>query len=122
MPPQGAFRHGCQLDQFRNPDLRCIIFIQITDDPGNIQRFDGGKKAVFKIHILSEKQKNLQGIQPVRVTLTAPDGRKTEVFTSAENGTALFTYLPGRNEPAGKWKLEAEELASGIKTIHEWTK
>ena len=87
-----------------------------------VPTFRAGKKAVFKIHILSEKQKNLQGIQPVRVTLTAPDGRKTEVFTSAENGTALFTYLPGRNEPAGKWKLEAEELASGIKTIHEWTK
>ena len=87
-----------------------------------VPTFRAGEKAVFKIHVLNGKQKKLQGIQPIRVTLTDPNGKKTEVFTSAENGSAIFTYLPGNNEPAGKWKLQAEELASGIKTFHQWTR
>ena len=57
----------------------------------------------------------------MRLVLTNPKGKKIEVFTSAKDGIAKFSYLPGINEPKGKWKLEAEELASGMKTAREWT-
>ena len=88
----------------------------------NIPTFQAGKKAVFKISVLNGKQKQLKGIQPIRVLLTMPNGQKMEQFISAKNGSAEFVYVPGQNEPNGKWKLEAEELASGTKTVREWTR
>ena len=87
---------------------------------GRIPTFTARKPAVFEIAVLNSKQQKLNGIQPVRVVLTKPDGGKTEHFTSAVNGTASFTFIPAGNEPAGPWKLEAEELASGTKTVQSW--
>ena len=87
----------------------------------NIPVFKAGEYAFFNISILNAKQQKLKGVQPVRLVLTNPKGKKTEVFTSAKDGIVKFSYLPGINEPNGKWKLEAEELASGMKTAREWT-
>ena len=87
----------------------------------NIPVFKAGEYAFFNISILNAKQQKLKGVQPVRLVLTNPKGKKIEVFTSAKDGIAKFSYLPGINEPKGKWKLEAEELASGMKTAREWT-
>ena len=89
---------------------------------GNIPEFQPGKPADFQIAVLDGKGKRIAGIQPVRAVLTAPDGTVKEEFLSADDGLAVFSWIPGKNEPSGNWKLEAEELASGTKTVREWTR
>ena len=81
----------------------------------SVPAFKATEKAVFQITVNNAKGKQLRGVQPVKVVLTAPDGKKVEQYLSAENGLVEFSYIPAKNEPSGTWKLEAEELASGIK-------
>ena len=86
----------------------------------NTPSFSAGKPALFEISVLNSKQNKLKGIQPIRVVLTKPNGKKIEQFISAVNGTAEYTYLPGDKELKGKWKLEVTEMASGISISKEW--
>ena len=59
----------------------------------------------------------LAGAQPVRVRITDPKGAVSEFsdYYAAESGRLTVAFTPAANDAAGRWRVEAEELMSGLR-------
>ena len=111
-----SLKNGKLTLNFKPVEGKLLIVYPDAVSSVKVEKAVKNNKPVLSIRVLDSKQKKLKGIQPIRITLVPAGGKKVEYFSSAKDGELTFTNLP-----SGEWKVEVEELASGTKTVREWT-
>ncbi|MDD3127410.1 MAG: hypothetical protein PHT27_07340, partial [Candidatus Izemoplasmatales bacterium] len=82
-----------------------------------------GEKLSIKIMVNDSKNKTMKGILPVEIKIFYPDGKESPYgkYDIVRNGVLSLDFIPAINEPAGEWKIEVTELATGIRTARNVT-
>ncbi|HRU05452.1 MAG TPA: hypothetical protein P5137_06720, partial [Candidatus Brocadiia bacterium] len=82
-----------------------------------------GAAAPIRILISGEDGAPLPGVQPLRVTITDPQGAVSEFsgHYAAESGALALDFIPAANDAAGEWTIEAQELISGVSRTRKLT-
>ncbi|GAF79358.1 unnamed protein product, partial [marine sediment metagenome] len=75
-----------------------------------------GQEVTLNIKIIGAQGKPLEALLPVRVSIKTPEGKESEYsdYYVVENGRLDISFIPAVNDMTGKWKIEVEELSSGI--------
>ncbi|MEO2048009.1 MAG: hypothetical protein ABGX16_15735 [Pirellulales bacterium] len=81
--------------------------------PGSIKR---GESATVAVTISDKNGRLLDGLQPLRVTLTDTTGKSSSYsgYYCAENGKFDLPFLPATNDVPGSWEISVEELTAGM--------
>jgi Concanavalin A-like lectin/glucanases superfamily len=76
-----------------------------------------GNNSILRLKICDAKGNPMAGTQPLKVTITSPDGAINEFsgYYATDKGQCRINFSPALNEPGGKWKIVISELSSGLK-------
>jgi len=74
------------------------------------------KTLAVKIAVNAQDNKPVSALLPVKVTIRNPQGKETEYsdYYAAKDGKLNLSFTPAVNDLAGKWRIEAKELSSGV--------
>jgi hypothetical protein len=75
-----------------------------------------GQKHLLKITVCDANNQPMRGTQPIRVTITAPDGTENEFsgYYATDKGQCQVKFHPAMNDLAGQWSIAVIELSSGL--------
>lgn len=81
--------------------------------PGAAKR---GAKDTIEVIVQDDHGQPLPGLQPLRVTVTDPQGDVTEYsgYYCASRGKLSIGLTPALNDRAGPWKVAVEDLTTGL--------
>lgn len=89
-----------------------------VEGPEKLKR---GADALFKISVLDNSGEPMKGtIIPVKVDIVDASGERSEFsgYYGVKDGVLNITLNVAENEPPGKWRIAAKELASGTSDEH----
>ena len=83
---------------------------------GAPDRASRGQAGALTVSLSDKAGKPMPGLQPLRLTVTDPQGRDTEYsdYHCAERGRLTVPFTPARNDAPGTWRVRVEDLTAGL--------
>jgi len=75
------------------------------------------------VHFKDADMLNMPGLQPVKLTVTDPKGTRNSMsdYYCAKKGLLSLDLVAARNDAPGEWKINVEDLTSGLKIEKRFT-
>jgi hypothetical protein len=75
------------------------------------------------VHLTDADKVNMPGLQPIKLTVTDPQGKRNSIsdYYCAKKGLLSLDLVAARNDAPGEWKINVEDLTSGLKIEKRFT-